>query len=803
MLDQPAGAPQASPVTRRDRSQSRAPAERLDPAALNGAAIVAILRRRKLPLLASVVLVPLLSYVAIGQLTPLYTATGTLLYDTSEYKLRELQSILRADPITDGVMATQAEVLRGMPLVEQVASRLNLHTNAEFNVALRPPSLPRRAVTMVRQWLARLIPGLAAAPEPSSDLAGPRLDPVRNATLQAVQAALTVTPLKSSHVLDVSFTAEDPVLAAAAVNDAMDAYVKAQLGAKYGAVARAREWLERRAKELRDEVRRSEDAIAKYRAQKGLVEGMHARLGTEQVSLLTEDLVHSRNALAEAEGRLDAASGRTGAAAQAAIAPSVVQLRARQGQLTAQMQSMLGRLGQSHPDVQSLRAQIAEVDRSVAAEVAHSVAAIEADVRAGRERVAAVEQELREVQSQLERDSQSQIPLNALQRDAEASRSLLQSVLERMQQTAQQSAIETPDAHEISLALPPERPSFPRTGPLMAAAAAFGILFGLLLVYLFELADQSFRSGDDIRTVLGLPCFALIPRVRRSALGHLSIDEYAARKPLSPLAEQLRSLRAGLSLRDDRPRIIAITAALPAEGKTTVTLALGRLAAMNGEHVIVLDCDIRQPSFARLAQANPGPGLVDYLQERASAGRCHPQGRDHRHGLHPWRHGRSQRARSADVAGHGAPAADAAAGLRSCAARFPAGAGGDRRAHRRRPRRCHPALRALAPHLARCGAACPRSAGGGARQRGRRGLDSGGRQRPRALWLRRCGGVSSAPRRLLPGVGRQWRGAIWSPAEPATSAAILSLPWPRAATPSWCWTICAPGIARPCRPAFG
>ncbi len=282
------------------------------------------------------------------------------------------------------------------------------------------------------------------------------------------------------------------------------------------------------------------------------------------------------------------------------------------------MQSMLGRLGPSHPDVQSLRAQITETDRSVAAEVAHAVAAIEADVRAGRERVAALEQDLREVQSQLERDAQAQIPLNAMQRDAEASRSLLQSVLERVQQTAQQSAIEAPDAHEISLALPPERPSFPRTGPLMAAAASFGVLFGLLLAYLFELADRSFRSGDDIRTVLGLPCFALIPFIRHSARGQMSIDEYAARKPLSPLAEQLRSLRAGLSLRPDRPHIIAITAALPAEGKTTVTLGLGRLAAMNGERVIVLDCDIRQSSLSRLTQANPGPGLVDCLQERAS-----------------------------------------------------------------------------------------------------------------------------------------------------------------------------------------
>ena len=82
-------------------------------------------------------LCPLPAYLAISQLTPRYTATGTLLYDASEYKLRELQSILRVDPITDAVMATQAEVLRGMPVIEQVASRLNLHDNPEFNQALR------------------------------------------------------------------------------------------------------------------------------------------------------------------------------------------------------------------------------------------------------------------------------------------------------------------------------------------------------------------------------------------------------------------------------------------------------------------------------------------------------------------------------------------------------------------------------------------------------------------------------------------------------------------------------------------
>src|ERR1700722_4806056 len=148
-----------------------------------------------MPFLTSLLLTPLLSYIAISQLTPLYTATGTLLYDASEYKVRELQSILRADPITDAVMATQAEVLRGMPLVEQVANRLNLHANPEFNVAIRPASMEPRAGSAAGGGLVRVMPGLAGPSEPANYLLGPRLDPKRNATLQAVQAALIVTPL--------------------------------------------------------------------------------------------------------------------------------------------------------------------------------------------------------------------------------------------------------------------------------------------------------------------------------------------------------------------------------------------------------------------------------------------------------------------------------------------------------------------------------------------------------------------------------------------------------------------------------
>ena len=607
MLDRPAGATTRPTTAPRPRSPSRMATDAGDAAGLDGAAILAILRRRKWLLLASILLCPLLAYVAITQLTPRYTATGTLLYDASEYRLRELQSIQRVDPITDAVMTSQAEVLRGLPVVEQVMNRLNLLTNPEFNVALRP-----------RSWLQRMfaaIQGMLSAPGPPPDgeLSGPQLDPDRNATLSAVQTALTVTPVKTSHVLEVSFTAQDPVIAAAAVNIAMDVYIKSQLGAKYGAVAKADQWLRQRRDELRAEVRRDEDAIAQYRALHGLVEGMHARLDSEQISLLTENLARAHSAMAEAEGKLDAARGRAGAAAQAAIAPSVVQLRARHDQLSGQLQSILGRLGGSHPDVKAVRAELADVDGTIAAEIARVVAALDADLRADRERVNALQRDLDEQQGQIARDAQAQVPLNALLRDAEASRGLLQAVLERIQETAQRPSIEAPDAHEISLALIPDRPSFPRTTVWMAAATALGVVLGLLLVYVRELTDATFRSGDDVRSVLGLPCLGLVPRVPPRKLRTSSVEEYVTRRPHSVLAEQLRALHAGLSLATERPRVVAVTAALSKEGKTTLTHALACVAALNGERAIVVNCDIRHP-----AADCDGLGLIECQREQAT-----------------------------------------------------------------------------------------------------------------------------------------------------------------------------------------
>lgn len=611
MLDKPDGTASA-PVPRQERSRQPDPViHGHDTIGL--AAAVAVLRRRQRPFLLCAVLLPLCALIALHQVTPLYTATGTLIYEPSEYKVRELQSILQSDPITEAVMASQAEILHSLRIAQRVAERGNLHDDPEFNAALRPPGLLHRSITALRTLL-----GMEPEPEAEPAAPGPRLDDSRNTTMLAVQAALHANAVRFSRVIEVTFTAQDRVTAAAAVNNAMDVYIKDQYAAKQRANRRATEWLEKRAGELRAEVRAAEDRIATYRADRGLSQGMHAGMDAEQISHLSEDLVHARGELANAEARLDAARGRAGASAQAAIATSVVQLRAQQDALTAQLQGLQARVGPRHPESEALRRQLAEVERTVAAEIRRVVAATEADLRAARGRVAALEQNLHAAQQDADRNAQSQIPLNAIMRDAEASRTQLQAVLERLQQTAQLTAIETPDAHEISQALPPTRPSWPRTLPMLAGATAAGLALGLLLVYALQLADPTLNGSADLRAATGLPCFALLPQVAARALRGLAVEEYAVRRPLTAFAEQLRTLRAGLWLGAHHPRVIAITAARPNEGKTAVALCLGRSARMSGERVVVVECDLRQPTFLDRLRGEPGPGLADLLRGEAS-----------------------------------------------------------------------------------------------------------------------------------------------------------------------------------------
>jgi succinoglycan biosynthesis transport protein ExoP len=93
----------------------------------------------------------------------------------------------------------------------------------------------------------------------------------------------------------------------------------------------------------------------------------------------------------------------------------------------------------------------------------------------------------------------------------------------------------------------------------------------------------------------------------------------------SPFSRFTESIRA-VKIAADRNgvgksnKVIAVTSSLPNEGKSTVATALAQLIAQTGARVILLDCDLRNPSLSRKLVPSPKAGLLEVLTGKVSVG---------------------------------------------------------------------------------------------------------------------------------------------------------------------------------------
>ncbi len=107
-------------------------------------------------------------------------------------------------------------------------------------------------------------------------------------------------------------------------------------------------------------------------------------------------------------------------------------------------------------------------------------------------------------------------------------------------------------------------------------------------------------------------------KVRRQDKKHPILkDEEKILSDLSPfyVKEAYKALRTNMifSLPAKQDKVILISSAGVAEGKTTSCLNIGITFAEAGIKVCVVDCDLRRPNVGRLLRTKGRPGLSNYL----------------------------------------------------------------------------------------------------------------------------------------------------------------------------------------------
>ncbi len=535
---------------------------------------------------------------------PLYQAVVQLLIERDSPNVLPNHELAEASKGAD-YYETQYELLRGRNLAEKVVERLELQKSTEFQTG-----------ALLTPWerIRRFFPAHADRPAATSGLS-------MTPAVAAFRSRLTVEPLAGSRLVNLRFAAYDPEIAARAANALAQLYIEQSLEFRYTASAEATGWLADRVREQQKKVEEAERALQRYREQEGLVSIEERQTILDQkLTTLAGAVLTSRTERITREALYR--QMRALPPAQLGTFPMVMEntvvqgLRARLAQLHEDEARLTESLGEKHPDMIKVRGQIKAAEDKLAAEIQGIVQSVENGYRTAQEQEASLTADLDQAKRDALVFNRKAIELGALKRDVETSQQLLRELMSRTKESGLETELKSTNLRIVEHADTPSSPISPRRLWNYELALLFGLALGVGLSVFFEHMDNTVKTPEDVKGLLGLPFLGMIPDVGPGvAAGDAAAAPFILRDPQSPVAEAYRVLRTNLifSSAETTGRVLLVSSASPGEGKTTTVANLVAALGENGGRVLAVDADLRRPTLHQHFGIAKTPGLSDVI----------------------------------------------------------------------------------------------------------------------------------------------------------------------------------------------
>jgi polysaccharide biosynthesis transport protein len=357
-------------------------------------------------------------------------------------------------------------------------------------------------------------PSMIAAFKANGDKAGSIVDWIAGSLLRSLE----VTRLGASDIISVSYRSEKPETAARMANAFADAFVRRDIEMRAAPALELFKWHEERLRLLRAKYAEVEGQRSLLRLEAIRRGDVDAAGAIDPATSLASVLATARSQVIAARSSLELArSGQNPPPDN----PEVLTLRKALSDIELSLRRETQLLGPTHRRIQALTSNAQQLQDQING----AVARLRADMVADREReLAAAEKRVQDANAIMTRDefqrhdqSNSRAAATALDRELESLRGQIDTIVQRRERSAVESAAVLSNMAVLARASPPTSAIWPRVPLVMTIAAALGIAFGFVLAFLKEMLDRRVRCVDDLTSYIEAPLLGRIGDSRLSS----------------------------------------------------------------------------------------------------------------------------------------------------------------------------------------------------------------------------------------------------------------------------------------------
>ncbi|MDA9558068.1 polysaccharide biosynthesis tyrosine autokinase [Vibrio sp.] len=535
------------------------------------------------------------AYVAVQQITPTYQATAVLRLKDEERQAITLEEVVGIDSTKKEYYATQEAILQSNEVAQRVIDSLSLYDHPEF---------------------------ISENDERGS------LDQRRQKILSKFKSNLTISLVRGTQLVEVTYESPDPELAALIANSVGEAYIASDYDRRLNKDRASSEWINTRLDELRIQLGESEQTLTEFLQNEGLTEDAGGLESNAAVDLkeLTIRLNNATERRIESESlynelRIMEESGELEYTDIDSIAqnPRLRDTSLARNAAEQSLASLSERYGPRHERILQAKAEIALLKEREEDIITKLKSSIYKDFRATSLQEELLRKELFRKKREIQVIAEKRNRYLTLKAEVDSDKKLYNQFLLRLKEISANSDFATAIAEVHDVASVPYLPSKPKKLILIALAviAAGGLYMVVVLVW------DIIRSGVYSKTRFEEE-FNILPvaSIRKSA-GKPIEAQGIAKKHQARFEEAIVGLRTSIILNDQQSKVTLITSCVKGEGGSTVAKQLA-LSFAKVEKTLLIDGNLLNPSVEKgfMGISAEQKGISDLLLNNASIDEC-------------------------------------------------------------------------------------------------------------------------------------------------------------------------------------